>query len=173
MEQSLVKDPSKHPQESIANEWASVIQKKKVSRLNAVGLLGLYSVLHRIGTLVYLNAADVYWVGSTYSALTEQCVTANKRAEAIGGANGYSRADRLSFVTSFTGSNDTHCFCPSSYTNLTPGTLYYSHSWIFFPQSSDLASPSTVFYSFLSYLTSYKTDGWIRFIRIKSLKTLC
>lgn len=53
----------------------------------------------------------------------------NKRVAAIGGANAYSRADRLSFVTSFTVSNDTHCFwTPSSYANRAPGTdsLYYS-----------------------------------------------
>lgn len=36
--------------------------------------------------------------------------TANKRVATIGGANAHSRRDRLSFVTSFTLSNDTHRF---------------------------------------------------------------
>lgn len=60
---------------------------------------------------------------------SRQYVTANKRVAAIGGANAHSRLDRLSFVTSFTVSNDTHCFwTPSSYANRAPGTdsLYYS-----------------------------------------------
>lgn len=55
-------------------------------------------------------------------------VTANKRAAAIGGANAHSKPDRLSFVTSFTVSNDTNCFWMPSYTERAPGTdsLYYS-----------------------------------------------
>lgn len=43
-------------------------------------------------------------------ALPRQCVTANKRVAAIGGARAHSRLDRISFVMSFTVSNDTHCF---------------------------------------------------------------
>lgn len=63
------------------------------------------------------------------SSTVRQYVTANKRVAAIGGANAHSRPDRLSFVTSFTVSNDTNCFwMPSSYARRAPGTdsLYYS-----------------------------------------------
>ena len=65
------------------------------------------------------------------SSTVRQYVTANKRVAAIGGANAHSRPDRLSFVTSFTVSNDTNCFwMPSSYAmpGRAPGTdsLYYS-----------------------------------------------
>lgn len=63
------------------------------------------------------------------SYTARQYVTANKRVAAIGGANAHSSPDRLSFVTSFTVSNDTNCFwMPSSYAKRAPGTdsLYYS-----------------------------------------------
>lgn len=62
------------------------------------------------------------------SSTSRQYVTANKRAAAIGGANAHSRPDRLSFVTSFTVSNDTNCFWMPSYVKRAPGTdsLYYS-----------------------------------------------
>lgn len=63
------------------------------------------------------------------SSAARQYVTANKRVAAIGGANAHSRPDRLSFVTSFTVSNDTNCFwMPPSYAKRAPGTdsLYYS-----------------------------------------------
>lgn len=69
--------------------------------------------------------------------------TANKRVATIGGANAHSRRDRLSFVTSFTLSNDTHRFWTRSYASR-PGTwhrdsrLYY---FLFFPRSSSSACP--------------------------------
>lgn len=74
------------------------------------------------------------------SSTSRQYVTANKRVAAIGGANAHSRPDRLSFVTSFTVSNDTHCFwTPSSYANRAPGSdsLYYS---LFLPRPPFLLS---------------------------------
>lgn len=49
--------------------------------------------------------------------------TANKRVATIGGANAHSRRDRLSFVTSFTLSNDTHRFWTRSYASR-PGTWH-------------------------------------------------
>jgi len=80
------------------------------------------------------------------SSASRQYVTANKRVAAIGGANAHSRPDRLSFVTSFTVSNDTHCFwTPSSYANRAPGTdsLYYSP---FLPRPPYFPPPFALFF---------------------------
>lgn len=60
---------------------------------------------------------EVPWPCLIFLCSARQCVTANKRMATIGGANTHSRPDRLSFVTSFTLSNDTHCFWTHSYAN--------------------------------------------------------
>ena len=96
-------------------------------------------------------------------ALPRQCVTANKRVAAIGGARTHSRSDRISFVTSFTVSNDTHCFLSFGRLLLMPNghlapTLYYSLPF----------STSHLTFLVSSYLASnLNNDGWIRFVRIK------
>lgn len=63
-------------------------------------------------------------------SVTRQCVTANKRVATIGGANAHSRRDRLSFVKSFTLSNDTHCFWTRSYASR-PCTWHRLHALLF------------------------------------------
>lgn len=80
----------------------------------------------------------------------------NKRVAAIGGANAYSRPDRLSFVTSFTVSNDTHCFwTPSSYANRAPGTdsLYYSSFPTLSPRPPPILAPVSISFSLFIVLS--------------------
>lgn len=100
--QSLVNRPSKHPQGSMANH---ILTQRAVAKTST-------AEVPRINEEAYTLAFPVRG---------RQCVTANKRMAAIGGANAYSPRDRLSFVTSFTVSNDTHCFWTPSYAR--PGHL--------------------------------------------------
>lgn len=96
--QSLVKRPSKHPQGSVANQILTVDRQ----RANASGG----------GSTMMMKKRPAF---AALVCLLRQYVTTNKRLAAIGGANAHSNPDRLSFVTSFTVSNDTHCFwTPSS-----------------------------------------------------------
>lgn len=113
--QSLVKRPSKHPQGSIANHILTVDGRR--GRPGKCQRRRFHDERRRRGgPPCPLLQRDNMWPQTNDMA-------------AIGGANAHSRPDRLSFVTSFTLSNDTHCFwTPSSYANRAPGTdsLYYS-----------------------------------------------
>lgn len=133
---------------------------------------------------------EVPWPCLIFLCSARQCVTANKRMATIGGANTHSRPDRLSFVTSFTLSNDTHCFWTHSYANR-PSTwhrlaLLFPFFRVRLSSSRSclcLSAPRRVTRPFSSALPSfrryhrasrfffqrcsYRRDGWIRFVRIK------
>lgn len=115
--QSLVNRASKHPQGSMANHILTRIYTRSVARKEGEEEVAATAEVPTIKWKkwkyvcpAFLRSHDNVW-------------TANKRVATIGGANAHSRRDRLSFVTSFTLSNDTHCFWTRSYASR-PGTWH-------------------------------------------------
>lgn len=139
--QSLVNRASKHPQGSMANHILTRIYTRSVARKEGEEEVAATAEVPTIKWKkwkyvcpAFLRSHDNVW-------------TANKRVATIGGANAHSRRDRLSFVTSFTLSNDTHCFWTRSYASR-PGTWHrleagfiISFFFFFFPRSSSSARP--------------------------------
>lgn len=75
----------------------------------------------------------------------------------IGGANAHSRRDRLSFVTSFTLSNDTHCFWTRSYASR-PCTWHRLEALLFpfFPRSTPISHLCLPFFLLLLPPASFR-----------------